>query len=86
MLEDFDVENVNISLDVCKKNRAHASEHARTHFDTKKTRAPTAYGRQTVQIMLCRAVWPTTRTQDIVILWACRGGCVGVRSVFSWGM
>ena len=38
-------------------------------FDTaedaaKKTRAPTVYGRQTVQIMPCRAFWPTTRTQD----------------------
>ena len=30
----------------------------------KKTRAPTVYGRQTVQIMPCRAFWPTTRTQD----------------------
>ena len=28
------------------------------------TRAPTVYGRQTVQIMPCRAFWPTTRTQD----------------------
>ena len=30
----------------------------------RKTRAPTVYGRQTVQIMPCRAFWPTTRTQD----------------------
>ena len=40
-----------------------------------KTRAPTVYGRQTIQIMLCRAFWPNTRTQD-VILWAHGGGCV----------
>ena len=33
-------------------------------FEWKKTRAPTVYGRQTVQIMLCRAFWPTMRTQD----------------------